>query len=317
MEHQMKAVGRHWWVSLFTLVWLASCTALTPAPTHTPSPTEATEPPVPAADPAGEQGSDRDTSTGEATASSAEFPAMNVALTMPAGWQVLDESEQSVAIGTSSGTPRLTITQLTFAGNGDTFLEAIDAALAAQETVDHRYLTSGELGSGQWQGEMLTHADGVLAFLQLARNGSTPALKWEGSDPDILLAVLDSLRALQPGTEPAADVQVEFVEARQTSEDTWSFSVTLRHPDTGWNDYADGWQILTPDGSILGTRILLHPHENEQPFTRSLNAVTIDPQVDTVLIRAHDLVSGYGSTPVSVSLDDTAEGENFRVHRQQ
>jgi len=47
------------------------------------------------------------------------------------------------------------------------------------------------------------------------------------------------------------------------------FDVTLSHADTGWEDYADGWRVELEDGTVLGTRVLGHPHVNEQPFTRS------------------------------------------------
>ena len=46
--------------------------------------------------------------------------------------------------------------------------------------------------------------------------------------------------------------------------------VTLAHPDTGWDHYADGWEVVTGDGTSLGLRVLAHPHVDEQPFTRSL-----------------------------------------------
>ena len=38
---------------------------------------------------------------------------------------------------------------------------------------------------------------------------------------------------------------------------------------TGWEHYANKWDVVGPDDTILGTRVLLHPHVNEQPFTRS------------------------------------------------
>jgi hypothetical protein len=38
----------------------------------------------------------------------------------------------------------------------------------------------------------------------------------------------------------------------------------------------------------------LHPHENEQPFTRSLSGVAITPGTAEVTVRAHDSVDGYG-----------------------
>lgn len=44
----------------------------------------------------------------------------------------------------------------------------------------------------------------------------------------------------------------------------------MSHPDRGWDHYADGWRVLTPDGRELGLRVLHHPHETEQPFTRGL-----------------------------------------------
>ena len=29
----------------------------------------------------------------------------------------------------------------------------------------------------------------------------------------------------------------------------WRFDVTISHPDTGWDHYADGWEVLAPDGT--------------------------------------------------------------------
>ena len=43
----------------------------------------------------------------------------------------------------------------------------------------------------------------------------------------------------------------------------------------------------------LGERVLAHPHENEQPFTRSLSGVVIPDGVDTVTIAARDSVLGF------------------------
>lgn len=45
--------------------------------------------------------------------------------------------------------------------------------------------------------------------------------------------------------------------------------VTLTHPDSGWDHYADTWRVYAPGGKLVAERILLHPHEHEQPFTRS------------------------------------------------
>src|SRR6056297_1301048 len=55
----------------------------------------------------------------------------------------------------------------------------------------------------------------------------------------------------------------------------WRFDVTLSHPDTGWDHYADGWEVMTAAGNRLGYRKLHHPHVNEQPFTRSLTGIMV------------------------------------------
>lgn len=94
---------------------------------------------------------------------------------------------------------------------------------------------------------------------------------------------------------------VENATAR-SSGGTWTFDVTIRHPDTGWDHYADGWAVLAPDGTQLGYRKLLHPHENEQPFTRSLTGVVIPNGVKSVQIRAHDSVYGWSENTYKLSL---------------
>lgn len=87
---------------------------------------------------------------------------------------------------------------------------------------------------------------------------------------------------------------VEQVQAQKTGA-TWAFSVTLRHADTGWDHYADGWGIYLPDGTELGYRVLAHPHVNEQPFTRSLNGVVIPQGTKAVVVIAKDSVHGVGA----------------------
>lgn len=76
-------------------------------------------------------------------------------------------------------------------------------------------------------------------------------------------------------------------------------SVTLAHPDTGWDHYADGWQVSTPDGTELGVRVLHHPHVTEQPFTRSLTLDTLPPK-GALVITAHDNL-GHQSAPFTVT----------------
>ena len=90
----------------------------------------------------------------------------------------------------------------------------------------------------------------------------------------------------------------------QPSGSGYNFAVTLKHPDSGWNHYADGWEVLDADGNRLGYRLLAHPHEHEQPFTRSLGGVDIPAGTDKVFIRAHCLVDGWGDQLFEVTLGD-------------
>ncbi|MEM6387046.1 MAG: hypothetical protein AAF718_12510 [Pseudomonadota bacterium] len=99
----------------------------------------------------------------------------------------------------------------------------------------------------------------------------------------------------------ADDASIEAVDARLTN-DTWSFSVTLLHEDTGWDDYADGWRVVAEDGTELGLRVLYHPHVDEQPFTRSLNSVSIPSELETVYIEARTNTDGWGAVRFPVSL---------------
>ena len=86
------------------------------------------------------------------------------------------------------------------------------------------------------------------------------------------------------------------------SGSTWTFSVTIRHADTGWDHYADGWEVITADGMRLGHRELLHPPVDEQPFTRPLSGVVIPKGVSTVYVRASCNTTGWSSKRFKVDL---------------
>ena len=100
----------------------------------------------------------------------------------------------------------------------------------------------------------------------------------------------------------AGEVDVLDVKVRKTASGTYAFDVTVKHADTGWQHYANKWEVVAPDGSVLGTRVLHHPHVDEQPFTRSLSGIKIPAQVKTVTIRAFDSKHGDGGATKSVEL---------------
>jgi len=114
---------------------------------------------------------------------------------------------------------------------------------------------------------------------------------------------------------PAYANEVEIVHAAfREIGGAWSVDVTLEHADSGWDHYADAWRVVSSDGTVLGTRTLYHPHENEQPFTRSLGGVSIPHGQSIVFIEAHDKVHGWSPRRVQVNLD-AARGERFEVSR--
>ncbi len=71
----------------------------------------------------------------------------------------------------------------------------------------------------------------------------------------------------------------------RAADGTYRFDVTLAHADTGWEHYADAFEIVDAQGNVLAVRILVHPHVEEQPFTRSISGVTLDPDLREVTIK--------------------------------
>lgn len=76
------------------------------------------------------------------------------------------------------------------------------------------------------------------------------------------------------------------------SEENYRFTVTLKSDDTGCDQYADWWEVITPEGKLLYRRILAHSHVTEQPFARSGGPVVILPDTE-VIVRYHMNNDGY------------------------
>ena len=58
----------------------------------------------------------------------------------------------------------------------------------------------------------------------------------------------------QPGCADVINVDV------RASGGRFDFDVSVASADTGWDRYADAWEVRGADGVILATRELLHPH---------------------------------------------------------
>lgn len=111
----------------------------------------------------------------------------------------------------------------------------------------------------------------------------------------IVLALLAAPALAEPPS-------IDNVSVKKLGDNTWRFDVTISHPDTGWDHYADGWRVEDAAGNELGLRVLAHPHVNEQPFTRSLSGVQIPEGTDEVFIRARGLVDGWNADTTPVPL---------------
>ncbi len=105
-------------------------------------------------------------------------------------------------------------------------------------------------------------------------------------------------RAIPQAPVPLADVTAaEF----RSQANGFTASVTIQSPDTGCEQYADWWEIISETGELLYRRILAHSHVTEQPFTRSGGPVPIT-ETDTVYIRAHMHPGGYGGQVLKGSM---------------
>ena len=106
------------------------------------------------------------------------------------------------------------------------------------------------------------------------------------------------------------------VKYQKTAKNTYTFYTTVRHRDEGWDHYANVWRVVAAnDNSEVsnGERVLLHPHDNEQPFTRSQSRVTAR---GTIRIEAADNTHGLGGSAIYLDLDSEiikASGQ-FKVH---
>jgi hypothetical protein len=216
----------------------------------------------------------------------------------------------------------VTVETLTFEGNGNTFLVAIDALVSERGQPDRHMLVEETMADGTvWQGEALHYdntpeGDRQILMLQQAQAGGETGLQIEGPQ-DIAVGTMLAEEAI-PVDQPlySAHPAIQFVRARQGTDGAWTFDVTITYPDTGWEDYADGWHVETPGGEILGTRILLHPHVDEQPFTRSLGGVVIPSDVTEVLVRSHNLISGYAPEVMRVPIGESGSGDTYEVERE-
>lgn len=109
------------------------------------------------------------------------------------------------------------------------------------------------------------------------------------------------LLLLNPPAASADDPVVQHVDARKSGMG-WRINVTLSHADTGWEHYADGWEVQDAAGNRLGYRELMHPHVHEQPFTRSLFDIMVPDGTRELFIRARCSQDGWSDHLTKITL---------------
>ncbi len=105
-----------------------------------------------------------------------------------------------------------------------------------------------------------------------------------------------------PAWAGEADVIAVAIDRHPGTEDMFDVRATILSNDQGPDYYADAFEVLAPDGRVLGRRELTYQREIEQPFTRALENLKVPLGIDSVTVRAHHQPRGYDGQTVTVRL---------------
>lgn len=104
---------------------------------------------------------------------------------------------------------------------------------------------------------------------------------------------------------PSADITSVTVSGE---ENAYQFAVGIKSPDTGCDQYANWWEVITTSGDLIYRRILTHSHINEQPFIRSGGPIPIESDL-IVIVRSYMHDAGYGGTVFKGSVSSGFKAE--------
>ncbi len=139
---------------------------------------------------------------------------------------------------------------------------------------------------------------GGVNMVTVTKKGTVPIM--------VLLAGL----LLPPIAAHAGKPEVTWVELRQEARH-WHVTATLSHDDEGDYHFLDRWQVRTPDREVLGEERFHNPRRQAAERISTLRDIRIPRDVDTLYIRAHDTLHGWGPN-VKVDLNER-RGENYRI----
>jgi hypothetical protein len=113
----------------------------------------------------------------------------------------------------------------------------------------------------------------------------------------------DTTPAPPAGGGDPADATADVVGVEVTGDPgAYTFSVSVRSDETGCEQYADWWEVLTSGGALVYRRILEHSHPSEQPFTRTGGPVDVTA-ADALVVRAHLHPNGYAGGAMAGSVE--------------
>ncbi len=140
----------------------------------------------------------------------------------------------------------------------------------------------------------------VLALIVVSCGGDRAGQQGDSRVADSSVPGTSVSETSGDGCANVIDVNIESDGGTIDGVPTYRFDVTVHSNDVGWEKYADRWEVVAPSGAVLGERVLTHPHEAEQPFTRSQSGIPI--AVDRVLVRAHDTVVGFCGATIEIEI---------------
>lgn len=101
---------------------------------------------------------------------------------------------------------------------------------------------------------------------------------------------------------PTADV-VGLTVSATAAAGAVAFQVSVASDDVDCGAYADWWEVVRQDGTLVTRRLTGAPHVEDQPWSDVSAPVALDA-AERVVIRAHFSTTGYGGQVWAGSLDD-------------
>lgn len=79
-------------------------------------------------------------------------------------------------------------------------------------------------------------------------------------------------------------------------------AVTIQHDDSGWDHFADGFEVQAPDGTRLGYRELTRPNVGQRTQDVDMTGLKLPEGIGYVLIRTRCSLVGWAAEPVRLDL---------------